>query len=178
MAWTAPYTAIAGSTFTADIFNTYIRDNLNVTEAALALTPGGYFACTGANTIAERSGGTASVLTSETTTSTTYTDLATPGPEVIATTGTTALVIVHGVVQNSGTGSARMSFTVNGVALSTGVGDPRSIAIVNITAGSFLVSGASIETGLTPGSNTFTAKYRVSASTGTFLSRRIIVMPF
>jgi hypothetical protein len=71
-----------------------------------------------------------------------------------------------------------MSFTINGAVLGTGDGDPRSIAIVNGATISFLMSGASIETGLTPGTNTFTCKYRVSASTGTFLSRRIVVMSF
>jgi hypothetical protein len=31
---------------------------------------------------------------------------------------------------------------------------------------------------LTPGSNTFTMKYRVTAGTGTFLARQIAVIPF
>jgi hypothetical protein len=34
-----------------------------------------------------------------------------------------------------------------------------------------------LHTDLTPGSNTFTAKYRVASGTGTFLSRRIVVFP-
>ena len=32
-------------------------------------------------------------------------------------------------------------------------------------------------TGLTAGSNTFTAKYRVDAGTGTFANRTIVVIP-
>ena len=38
-------------------------------------------------------------------------------------------------------------------------------------------SATYLVSGLTAGSNTFTAKYRVDASTGTFVNRNIIVIP-
>jgi hypothetical protein len=38
-------------------------------------------------------------------------------------------------------------------------------------------SATYLVTGLTAGSNTFTAKYRVDGSTGTFANRNIIVIP-
>jgi hypothetical protein len=52
------------------------------------------------------------------------------------------------------------------------------LGVVNITDGTVIASCLAWHTDLTPGINTFTAKYRVSASTGTFSSRRIAVMPY
>ncbi len=45
--------------------------------------------------------------------------------------------------------------------------------------GSSAVQGSAtfFVTGLTAGSNTFTAKYRVTGGTGTYLNRTIIVIP-
>ena len=54
MAWSAPMTAVANSTFTAAQFNQYVRDNLNETAPALATAAGSYFAADGINSIAER----------------------------------------------------------------------------------------------------------------------------
>jgi hypothetical protein len=38
-------------------------------------------------------------------------------------------------------------------------------------------SATSVITGLTPGSNTFTAKYRITGGTGTWRDRDIVVIP-
>jgi len=38
-------------------------------------------------------------------------------------------------------------------------------------------SATSVITGLTPGSNTFTAKYRITGGTGTWRDREIVVVP-
>src|SRR6266540_6315960 len=80
MAWNSPMTAIAGGVVSAADFNQFIRDNLNVSEGALSLTPSGYMAVTGAHTIAERVPANDFITTQETTTSTTYTNLATVRP--------------------------------------------------------------------------------------------------
>ena len=181
MAWTAPMTAVSGSVFTAAQFNQFVRDNLNETAPAKATATGGYFAVDGANSIAERHTSGALDTGSGTTTSTSFTDLDGPalaGPAVTATTGTAAIVIVHGTIANSGTGSARMAYDVSG-ASTVAAADNRGIGIFGV-AGVSLVAGTTVlhvAGSLTAGSNTFTAKYRVSSGTGTFSARRIAVFP-
>lgn len=176
MAWTAPMTAVASSVFTAAQFNQFVRDNLNETGPAKATTAGGHFAVSGTNEISERVSATASVLTSETTTSTSYTDLTTPGPEVTVTTGPYAFVIVHGSMENSGAGSSRMAYEISG-ATTTAPADNRGIGVFGGAGVNVTVSGVALHTTLTPGSNTFTAKYKVTSGTGTFISRRLMVLP-
>lgn len=168
-------TAVAGSVFTAAQFNQSIRDNLLETAPAIAATVSGYFAVDAPNSIVQRLGVTASVLTSETTTSTSYTDLATPGPAVTVTCGTMALVVVAASTSNSGAGSTRMAYDVSG-ATTEASADNRGMGNANTDI--VIASTVVLEVGLTPGVNTFTAKYRVASGTGTFLSRRIVVLPF
>ena len=92
MAWSAPMTAVSGSVFTAAQFNTFVRDNLNETSPAKATTSGAYFTVSGTNEITERVPASASTLVSETTTSTSFTDLTTVGPEVTVDTGASAVL--------------------------------------------------------------------------------------
>lgn len=181
MAWTAPMTAVANSVFTAAQFNQFVRDNLNETAPAKASAGGGYFATTGVNSIAERFPNSSLDLNSGDTTSTTFTDLNAPaaiGPAVTVTTGTSAIVIVHGTIVNSGAGSSRMGYDISG-ATSVAAADNRGIGIFGV-AGVSLVAGTMalhLAGALTAGSNTFTAKYRVSSGTGSFSARRIAVLP-
>ncbi|MFW5415101.1 hypothetical protein J0910_00310 [Nocardiopsis sp. CNT-189] len=182
MAWSAPLTAVAGTALTAAAWNASVRDNLLETAAGKATTAGGHFAVTGTNEIAERLGAADAVLVTETTTSTSYTDLETFGPSVTVETGVGALVMVHGVASNTGTsGSARMAYEVAG-ATAISPADNRGIGIVGAQGAAVVCSGVALHTAaslpLTPGSNTFTAKYRCSSGTGEFLSRRIVVIPF
>jgi hypothetical protein len=167
-------TAVANSVFTAAQFNQFVRDNLNETAPAKATTAGGHFASTGLNSIAERIAATAIVATSQTTTSTSFTDLATVGPSVTVTTGPYALVFTYNSNFNSGAVSSLMSFEVSG-ASSIAAADNVSIGIAG--TGSIRESGAFLLTTLTAGSNTFTCKYRVGAGTGTYADRRITVFP-
>lgn len=121
----------------------------------------------------------ANILTVETTTSTTYTDLATVGPAVTLTTGANALVIVTASLSNSG--SAVSNFNLMGYAVS----GASTVAATDNTALSATSNPANSETqmsmatvvGLTAGSNTFTAKYKVGAGTGSFSRRVITVIP-
>lgn len=183
MAWSAPMTAVAGAVFTAAQFNQFVRDDLLETAPAKATTAGAHFAATGVNSIAERISANAVDLNSGTTTSTSFVDLDAPaaaGPSVTATTGPAAMVVVHCTLANSGTGSARMAYDVSG-ATSIAAADNRGIGFFGV-AGASMVAGTSVmhvsgSTALTPGSNTFTAKYRVSSGTGTFSARRIFVFP-
>ena len=51
MAWTAPYTAVAGERITAEDFNTHVRDNLNMLAPAKATAGMGWFTSQGPNNI-------------------------------------------------------------------------------------------------------------------------------
>lgn len=118
---------------------------------------------------------TATVDTSETTASTSFTDLATSGPAATVTTRTSALVFIAANLSNN-TDASLMSMAVSG-ASTVAAADTKAIrhggsATIDSEAGTFFVV-----TGLTAGSNTFTAKYRVNAGTGTFRNRRIAVIP-
>jgi hypothetical protein len=119
---------------------------------------------------------TAAVNTQQTTTSTTYTDLATVGPAVTVTIGANgiALVILGAATFNSGSDDSRMSFVVSGA---------NTLAADNSRCKSS--SGAAGQddskiftlTGLNPGSTTFTAKYLADSGTAGFLNRTITVIP-
>jgi hypothetical protein len=120
----------------------------------------------------------AEVATSETTASSGYGDLATAGPALtFTTTGTKATVCVSaGMSRASGTGNtAYMGVAVSGastVAASDNQSaktSPSTAAFNNSLAACFPL------TGLTAGSNTFTAKYRVDGGTMAFFNRGILV---
>lgn len=171
-------TAVSNTVFTAAQFNTHIRDNLNETAPAKATTAGTIFVASGANSIAERVPSTNAVTTSESTASTSYTDVATPGPAVTVTTGTKAIVAVTSIVQNSTAGqNSYASYAVSG-ASTIAASDDRAV-IITAAAVNQTLRGAAIymETALTAGSNTFTMKYRVTGGTGSFQNRRIVVIP-
>jgi hypothetical protein len=174
-------TAVAGSVFTAAQFNQFVRDNLNETAPAKATTSGSYFVGTGLNSIAERTSSTDIVETSQTTTSTTYADLATVGPTVTVTTGVFALILVTGDITNNTAGeSGRMTFEVSGASTVTPL-DARAlrVTIPSVTGAGNVRSSVLTAFGtLTAGVNVFTAKYRASGGTATFANRRLTVLPY
>jgi hypothetical protein len=181
MAWTAPMTAVSGSVFTASQFNTFIRDNLSETAPAKATTVGSYFVTSATNQIVERIPSNDLIATSQTTSSTSYTDLATVGPTITVTTSTCALIAIYTSIGSDTAGStAWMSFDVSG-ATTLAANDNRAIshrpgsvaATTDMRAGALFYLNT-----LTAGSNVFTAKYRVSGvMTGTYSNRRILVIP-
>lgn len=179
MAWSAPMTAVANSTFTAAQFNQYVRDNLNETAPAKATATSSYFAADGVNSIAERRADSAADLSSGIRTVATFGNLAgtSVGPACTVETGTAAFVIVRCSLENSGTGSSRMAYAISG-ATSQAAADNRGLHVYGVAGVNVGVSDVSLVRGLTPGTNVFTAQYRVSSGTGTFSSRRIMVMPF
>jgi len=121
---------------------------------------------------------TATVATAQGTTSGPYVDLATVGPSVTVTTGTKALVILTTVLSNTSAGSySAMSFAVSG-ATTVAAAEQFSLYFQSATANNEMQgSWALIITGLTAGSNTFTAKYaRITAGTANFTNRRITVI--
>ena len=121
--------------------------------------------------------GTATVATSQTTTSGTYTDLATAGPAVTITTGTKALVVLTAQISNDAAlGLASMGFAVSGA---TTLAAAQTTALSGRANADFIsqMSAVYLVTGLTAGSNTFTAKYqRLSLGTSTFSNRVITVI--
>jgi predicted small secreted protein len=113
------------------------------------------------------------------TTSTSYVGLTT-ATAVTITTGTSALVVATAFLE-LGTNNAqgRFSYAVSGAT---------TVAASNNYSGSFITGGAAsysgstttvfyVHTGLTPGSNTFTMQYKVSADAIYCVDRRITVFP-
>src|SRR5690606_30245091 len=155
MAWSAPMTAVANSTFTASQFNQYVRDNLNETSPAKATAASGYFVGDGVNSITERFAVTDLELDEGETDATDYGNLDSPanvGPTVTLETGPSALIIVRCSAENSGTGSARMAYEVSG-ATSLSPADNRSVGFFGAAGGNINASDVSLWTALTPGTN-------------------------
>lgn len=124
-------------------------------------------------------GAFASVDTGETTASGSFTDLTTTGPFVTVVTGTTAKVSLYCKGgSDSAVGGTLMGYAVTG-ASTIAAAVPYSIGNYKLPAGSYLYVGATfLQTGLIPGSNTFTAKYLAnSAGNATFGTRKILVEP-
>jgi hypothetical protein len=172
-------TAISGAIFAAADFNQYVRDNLNETAVAKATVAGQFFAAVGANSLAARILTSTTIPTGETTTSTTYVDLATPGPAITVTTGPLALVGMSGNLSSNISNSASfMSVAVSGASTIAAI-SARALVRDGMNANNGFRATAAGVIPLTPGSNTFTAKYAVGAgSTGTFSDRHLWVLPF
>lgn len=178
MVWTAPVTAVTGSVFPSATYNQVVRDNLLQTMPALTTTLGSFFATVGTHQLAERVPVADYDFGSSTTTSLTYTDLsAGVGPSVTCQTGTIAAVFLYCNQNNVGATSAVwMALEISG-ATTQAASDSFAVQLQG-SAGQHVGAGFLIDT-LTPGLNTFTAKFRVSTSgTGYFSSRRLAVWPF
>lgn len=176
MTWTAPITFVSGSVLTASQMNTYLRDNMQETMPAKATTAGSYFVTVDRNQIEQRAFASAMVSTSETSTSLSFVDLATVGPTVTVKTATRAFVFLYCHSLHSTGLASWMSYDVSGA---TDWSSVNSTAKMMQSTGGQRTGASIIHQGLTPGMNTFVAKYRVSTSgTGTWSDRRIAVMPF
>jgi hypothetical protein len=178
MAWTAPMTAVAGSVFTAAQFNQHLRDNLAETAPAKATVPGSYFTTSATNQIAERVPAQASVNAGEQTTSTSFTDLTTPGPSVTLSTGVQALVVISAEINNNTASQAgRVAVDISGA---TTLAPDNNKTLRQETNGTGEFQRASLvylQTGLTPGTNTFKMMYAVPGGTGSFNFRNILILP-
>lgn len=179
MAWTAPMTAVSGEIWTSAQFNVHVRDNLLETMPGKATAAGRMYVTNGLNSIAERVPTEATVATSQSTGSTSYTDLTTVGPSVSVSTGTSAIVWFQSQMESSSsTAETSVSVAVSGATTVSANDDWRVLQSGCASSSTNRLGGVHRFTGLTPGTNTFTMKYRVSAGTGTFEKRSIIVMPF
>jgi hypothetical protein len=110
--------------------------------------------------------------TSGTTTSTSYTTTLTGGTltSVTLVTGTTAMISMGSVLTNSGSNQTTMSVSVSGAG-TVAANDQWSIMLI----GTGVLGRTTIITGLTAGTNTFTLSHKVTAGTGTFENRNLIV---
>lgn len=179
MTWNAPMTAISGSIFTAAQFNTFLRDNLNECPAAKATTPGSIFATSDTNQVSERIPATDFTTNSDSVTSTSYADVATVGPRVSVVTGSSALVTVTGrVINNTAGQNTYINYDVSGATTIAANDDNAYMFTCPVINYSQQGSSTMLLTGLTPGTNTFTMKYRVTGGTGTVDNRRLTVIPF
>lgn len=179
MAWTAPMSAVDGTVFTAAQWNTHIRDNLLETEAGRAQTVSGYSVVSDYTQLIERNAQVRTVTTLDTTSNTSYDDLdTTDGPQITIITGTRCLVGLYGSVRSTGGTAAWMSYEVSG-ASSFSPSDNSAIEF-QVTDPDNWAGGVVIGlSGLTAGTNIFTAKYRVSSSgQAKFDQRRIWIIPF
>jgi hypothetical protein len=125
----------------------------------------------------------ATVTTSQTTASTSYTDLATVGPTVASINleaGQSALVIVscRSAHSTGGGGNATyMSFAVSGAETDAASDDDAIISLAS-TNTEQTSSRPTVYTAGTAGAHTFQAKYKITnPGTGTFRERRLIVKP-
>jgi hypothetical protein len=118
----------------------------------------------------------AAVDTNQTTASTSYVDLATAGPSVTLTTGTSVLVFISAVQRNTGGTGNYVSVAVSG-ATTLAANDTNAL-FTDQDGAQQRIGGAVVKklTGLTAGSNTFTLKYRVTSNTGHFYYRSIMVL--
>lgn len=119
---------------------------------------------------------TADVATSETTTSTTYADLATSGPSVTVTVGASGMALVLISVQMSNSSASVGTFSGVLVDATT----PADVDAATTNAATSTIARATrpyLVTGLSAASHTFKLQYRVASGTGTFSSRRIVVIP-
>jgi len=174
MAWTSPMTAVANATFTAAQFNANVRDNLNETAPAKASAAAQLIVATGANAIAARTVQRALVATNQSTTSSSYVDLTTPGPAITITTGTQAVIGLVGKLANATGGNiSHMGFAISG-ATTLAAADETAIDFESSAAADEVqCSLVQVVTGLTAGNNTFTAKYKANAGTAFFTNRQI-----
>jgi len=84
------------------------------------------------------------------------------------------VIVTSAETGSTGSGIAYMSYAVSGATTVAAI-DGRALQVQgsNFTR----ASATSVITGLTPGSNTFTAKYRITGGTGTWRDRDIVVIP-
>lgn len=117
------------------------------------------------------------VLTDEQTTSTSYTDLTTPGPTKTVNVGASGKVLViWGAGIYNVAASKYMGIAVSGANTIA----PSDVDALRRDGGTaFDMSGTKfiLYSSLNPGNTTFTAKYKTASGTAKFFGRSLIVIP-
>jgi hypothetical protein len=115
------------------------------------------------------------IATSQSSVSTSYTDLSTVGPTVTVTTGTTAYVMIQTLASSTVANRQFTSFAVTGASsISAGTYEIAPIEIPTGGGVSQPLVASFVVTGLTAGSNTFTMKYKSSDGNAITWAKRYI----
>jgi hypothetical protein len=101
----------------------------------------------------------ANVAADESTSAGTFVDLATPGPSVTLVTGPVVVVYACSSMYGFSGGTGDIGIDVSGATTIAPTVNYRSASVADAGYG-FSGSGILVITGLTPGTNTFTMKYR------------------
>ena len=121
--------------------------------------------------------GNTKIATSETTTSTTFANLATAGPSVTVNVGSSGKVelVVRARAKNSAANDCYIGVDISGATTTAAT----TIWLHNGNGADVLgeFSAQTIVTGLAAGSTTFKMQYAVAAGTGTFSQRELTVKP-
>jgi hypothetical protein len=178
MAWTAPKTWVGNEVPTAANLNIHLRDNMLETMPAKATQDGQIFVGNGVNSITPRFIQADRISTFESTSSTSYTNLATVGPSVTVTHGSMCIVLWSCQLQNNTANAAsHMSWSM------TGSSNRAAFDLISITQDAVSASqpwrlgNVDFLTGLFPGTTTFKAEYKVAAGTADFSDRFLAVIP-
>lgn len=118
------------------------------------------------------------VLTAESTTSTSFTDLATAGPAVTVTSAGTRALVVWSATMYSADGTTRggyCDYAISSATTRAASDDTAICATANNTGSGYRFSGTDLVT-INPGSNTFTLKYRSTGGSFVFQRRSLMVL--
>ena len=120
---------------------------------------------------------TADVTANETTTSTTYTDLATSGPANTVSSGVTQdhLITISAQGKPANSGFAYINVAVAAAAPSSGDATEALVGTSGAAANYALASRSVLASAVATGA-VHTMKYRVSTGTGEFAQRRVITV--
>lgn len=178
MAWTTPITWVGGQVPTAALLNAQLRDNMLETMPAKATAEGQIFVGNGVNSITTRTPDAARITTFESTSSTSYANLATVGPSVTVTHGTYVIVFWSCQLQNNtANADTYMSWEMSGTNVRA-AGDVWSLRQDGVPATNpWRIGSVDIISTMAPGTTTFTAKYKVSGGTADYSDRFIGVIP-
>ena len=181
MAWTAPMTAVAGTVFTAAQWNATVRNNLNACAPAIATTGARWLVSNGFNSLVERQPDVEYIGTTESTTSSSYGDLATLGPIVTMTTSTKVLVTIGGHINsNTAQSGGKIGVDVSG-ATSLAASDANCFfATAPLSLAPYKGTWTTLfDEHMVAGDNIFTLKYRaVDGGTCYFSNRLLVIMSF
>jgi hypothetical protein len=170
--------ATTGNVLTAAQFNQYWRDNLLVSEAAVATNAGNLLVADGAHSIVERIPTVGFTSGTDTTTSTTFTTLFND-TSVVATTGANVLVSIGGAIDNDTAHfGGRIGLDISG-ATTRSASDAVSY-YSDISNPGYVAQGTwTTIVSLTAGLNLFDLRYRaVFGGTAAFSHRLVAVVPF
>lgn len=178
MAWSTPKTWVPSEVPTAALLNAQIRDNLLETMPAKASDEGQYFVGNGVHGITPRTPQAARLATSQSTSSVPYADMATVGPSVTVTHGVFAIVFHScSMFSNTDNQDSFQSWAMSGSNVRA-AGDQTCVRQDGVLANNtWRLGSVDILSTLTPGTTTFTCKYRVNGGTSTFGDRFIGVIP-